>query len=450
MEIEVQPYMVKYNRAILPVALMANLELPPADADGGVFLAVRYPGGGTRLRVSNQGSGGAKGLLFKGMLKQWFTSTLEVGDHFLLRPVPGLETGPDELEIIIPETEVQPEALPNHRVVAVRPDWTDNRGLLGYYNPITESYVVTEFLRLLLDASADEQRAREEGRGPHPFFIILDEMNLARVEHYFSDFLSALESGQPIELHHNAAIEAGEDEGGIAVPRRLEIPRNVFFTGTVNVDETTYMFSPKVLDRAFTLEFNEVDLAGLGAQSSEDDHPNTPLFLTRLPATLRVLDRPKAADWVVFGELLDGELRRVVIDLNDQLESGTRHFGYRVANEIGRFVRLAAEQTDGSREALWAALDLAILQKVLPKFHGTQQELEATLENLLAFAVVGSSDRGDAEWSKLVDGWRVRRGELVREQDDDVPLPPRLPRTAAKVWRMLNRVRKQGFTAYVE
>lgn len=449
-EIEVQPYMVKYNRAILPVALMANLELPPADPDDGVFLTVRYPGGKARLRVSDQGSGGAKGLLFKGSVKQWFTDTLEVGDRFLLRPLPGLEAGLDGLEIIIPETEVQPEVLPNHRVVAVRPDWTDNRGLLGYYNPITESYVVTEFLRLLLDARADEQRAGEEGRDPHPFFVILDEMNLARVEHYFSDFLSALESGQPIELHHNPAIEAGEDEGGIAVPRRLEIPRNVFFTGTVNVDETTYMFSPKVLDRAFTLEFNEVDLSGLGADSSDASHDGTGLRLTRLPATLGMLDRPKATDWVALGELLDGELQRVVIELNDQLESGTRHFGYRVANEIGRFVGLAAQQSDDSAESLWAALDLAILQKVLPKFHGTQQELEETLGKLVAFAVAGASGETDGEWSKLADGWRLRRGELVRQQEGDTSPVPRLPRTAAKVWRMLDRVRKQGFTAYVE
>jgi 5-methylcytosine-specific restriction enzyme B len=81
-------------------------------------------------------------------------------------------------------------------------------------------------------------------------------MNLARVEHYFSDFLSAMESGEEIHLHDDPQVEEEED-----IPRRIAIPKNVFVIGTVNVDETTYMFSPKVLDRAFVLEFNDVDFS---------------------------------------------------------------------------------------------------------------------------------------------------------------------------------------------
>ncbi len=109
------------------------------------------------------------------------------------------------------------------------------------------------------------------GRDPRPFLAILDEMNLARVEHYFSDVLSAMESGEAVELHENAAVEEGETDDGVAVPRSLVLPPNLFLVGTVNIDETTYAFSPKVLDRAFTIEFNDVALSTYGQVSKNVD-----------------------------------------------------------------------------------------------------------------------------------------------------------------------------------
>ena len=85
--------------------------------------------------------------------------------------------------------------MKNYEVVAVRPDWTDGRGLLGFYNPLTRRYLATPFLRLLLDAGEEALRASRENRSPSPFFLILDEMNLARVEQYFSEFLSGARIG---------------------------------------------------------------------------------------------------------------------------------------------------------------------------------------------------------------------------------------------------------------
>ena len=105
------------------------------------------------------------------------------------------------------------------------------------------------------------RRIRNPGK---PYFVILDEMNLAKVEHYFSDFLSIMESrtpdnpeGEPVILHN---WEHSETKDGLLIPGKLHIPSNVYFTGTVNVDESTYMFSPKVLDRANVIEFNDVEL----------------------------------------------------------------------------------------------------------------------------------------------------------------------------------------------
>ena len=338
--------------------------------------------------------------------------------------------------------------LANSEVVAVRPDWTDHRGLLGYFNPITQSYVVTPFLELLLRAGDEERLAEKQGRDPNPFFAILDEMNLARVEHYFADFLSCLESDEKLHLHDDEATEEGGTETGLPIPRRLAIPGNLFFTGTVNVDESTYMFSPKVLDRAFTLELNDVDLEALGTGKLPAIEKG--LTLPGLPEQLIASTRPGADDWRAFEGLLDGDLAELVRELHAVLAATNRHFGYRVANEIGRFVKLAESQGDGSEACLSAALDLALLQKVLPKLHGTQQELEELLRDLFGFAAAGrvasEATRADRDWQ----AWRVERGHLHRAEEGQSPRSPRLPRTALKLWRMLERLRHQGFTSFIE
>jgi MoxR-like ATPase len=319
----------------------------------------------------------------------------------------------------------------SYRVVAVRPDWTDNRGLLGYYNPIIEEYTRTPFLDLLLEARRDADVAAVRGWEPRAFFIVLDEMNLARVEHYFSDFLSVMESDEEIALYDEARVSDQGEIDNEGVPSRLRIPKNIFFTGTVNVDETTYMFSPKVLDRAFTIELNEVNLEDWGrheVDGLEGEVADDTVNLVKFPGTLKFERKPSFEDWAAFGKLLHGELQRVVVGLNKLLEEKNRHFGYRSAGEIARFVRLASEQTEGEGR-LWAALDLAILQKVLPKLSGTQQELEEVLTNLLSFATSADATIDD---------------ESMEEKK------PRLPRTAGKIERMLQRLREQGFTAFIE
>ena len=122
-----------------------------------------------------------------------------------------------------------------YQIVPVGANWTDNTNIVGYYNVITEDYQSTPAYELIKNAQEDQD---------NPYFLILDEMNLSHVERYFADFLSAIESGEEIPLY-------GNNES-------LKLPDNLFIIGTVNVDETTYMFSPKVLDRANTIEFETV------------------------------------------------------------------------------------------------------------------------------------------------------------------------------------------------
>ena len=327
-------------------------------------------------------------------------------------------------------------------VVAVRPDWTDNRGLIGWHNPITNTYVLTPALKFLLRAQDEIKAARAEGRAPRPYFLVLDEMNIARVEHYLSDFLSCLESGMPLQLH---------DEAGLGVPKELWIPYNVFITGTVNVDETTYNFSPKVLDRAFTIELNRVDLRQLGQPShaAADDHV---MYLRELVPMLQEHERERHGathdDWQEFIARADGKLAEVVTDLNERLTTENRHFGYRVATEIARFTNLAAKQAGDRKETLWAALDLALMEKVLPKFHGTQQELEGVLRELFSFSVDGSSP---AAGHNVEEEWDIVGNELRPLASTNVAVDaPRLPRMALKVRRMIRRLKRQGFTSFIE
>jgi len=387
---------------------------------------------------------------FSSKFRSWFEASLATNDQIWLM-LEDKEDGEDALRVLVPATVTREEPLRNYEVVAVRPDWTDSRGLLGYYNPLTKQYTSTPLLALLLAASEECEQAETAGRAPQPFFAIFDEMNLAHVEHYFSDFLSCLESGEPLDLHQDLAVEQGEDEDAQPIPRRLAIPPNVFFTGTVNIDETTYMFSPKVLDRAFTMELSEVDLTIYGQAKPEANASPEPLRLEHLPPTFQGAVKAGALDWETFGTLDDGELRATVVEIHELLAREQRPFGYRVANEIARFVRLAAEQAGPQPGALWAALDLAILEKVLPKFHGTQLELEPLLSALLCYAVYGQADPQPAMVDGLLHDWRPERTRLsyLGQPPDEIP-NPKLPRTAAKLWRMLWRARRQGFTSFIE
>ena len=170
-----------------------------------------------------------------------------------------------------------------YKIVAVRPDWTGPDALLGYENQLSlarddgYAWVVPETLRFMLRAAKDPS---------HPYLLLLDEMNLAHVERYFADVLSGIESGE--DILPNLVETNGEWRS--ATKDRLPLPDNLFVVGTVNIDETTYMFSPKVLDRANTLEFRVLteDLNGGGAGLTEvaPGKKNLPLGSCTTPSTV--------------------------------------------------------------------------------------------------------------------------------------------------------------------
>lgn len=278
----------------------------------------------------------------------------------------------------------------SYRVIPVGADWTDNRPIVGFVNYLKTAamhdgesptpYESTSFLDLILRAS----------RSPSvPHFLILDEMNLSHVERYFADLLSAMESGEPIPLHSISTEVRTSD--GRQIPQELTFPDNVFVIGTVNVDETTYMFSPKVLDRANVLEVNveAVDVARfLGGEThlkpivrAEAGSAEALLNLSRrarsngLPGSLPTIPSMGALS----------EVSAVLADLFAIMKTRRQEFAFRTCSEILRYISIH-QFCAGSRSSDWRnALDLQILQKVLPKLHGSRRNLEALLVALATY-----------------------------------------------------------------
>ena len=196
------------------------------ERGGSIHIAVSLPDGATgSMRLNNidlSATTRALRLLFADTAtRHWLAHHANAGDVLTLD-----FDAADQARVSIVAHHGAGEAR-RRLLVPVRADWNDTRGLLGFWNPITSVYERTRCVDLLLRAQEDPER---------PYFLILDEMNLARVEYYFSDFLSAMESGEPIPLY-------SEDMGDETVPATLPLPRNVFVIGTVNVDETTHAFT---------------------------------------------------------------------------------------------------------------------------------------------------------------------------------------------------------------
>jgi len=298
-------------------------------------------------------------------------------------------------------------------VIPVKPNWTGPEDLLGYYNPIERSYQPTPFLLAL-------QAAQKEPSVLH--FICLDEMNLARVEYYFADFLSLLEqrNGSPViplytsdeERHavvENSLFLAIESEarsrsglpesasledllmndqangwlhqlGGfkdaesvllhharlrrslsalVRTPTSLLFPPNVRIIGAINVDETTHYLSPKVLDRVHVLRFRNPVLMNWEEVESEVESFD---FDMDLPLRLSAQDLGSREDYPPF-DRLDGDIAFLARLARRQLDPLGVEFGLRAIRQAANYI-LQAEIAGIERKA---ALNNVILHKLLPK-----------------------------------------------------------------------------------
>jgi energy-coupling factor transporter ATP-binding protein EcfA2 len=360
----------------------------------------------------------------------------------------------------------------SYEVVPVGADWTGNENILGYPHGLEESkYVTKQALDLI-------HRAEETPDVPH--FLILDEMNLSHVERYFADMLSGIESDEKIRLHHDEVRLAN----GRIVNSEISLPKNLFIIGTVNVDETTYMFSPKVLDRANVIEFrmDDDELASFLADPVKPDldeldgkgasfgmgfvkAASTPSFV---PADV---DRDYQAEMLLFFKVL---------------QAYGCEYGYRVAHEAARFMKFYqelgqgkvwdrsadggkgswVEKTPGGRIWFHDAFDALVVQKFLPKLNGSEAKLR---KPLWALAHLCSEVR---DWSGYPDeaSRKVRINELAKNakdkgesksKDNDSPtsIASKLvdagkqagyPLSFAKIERMWRAAQTNGFTSFAE
>lgn len=275
-----------------------------------------------------------------------------------------------------------------HAIVSVGADWTNNEKMLGYPDAVhCGKYVRPEsgVLDLVLEASSNPGR---------PYVLVLDEMNLSHVERYFADFLSAMESKGDLKLHGGKMPVDG-------VPPTVKMPENLWVIGTMNVDETTYMFSPKVLDRAQVLEF-----------------------------------RVKAEDMKAF---LDGKQSAAAEALNGffpELAKVGAEFGYRTAGEFCSYVEKAIALGSPIDEAV----DTAIMQKLLPKLHGSRRQLERPLEAL---------------WKLCLKPDGAASVETLAKAEGEIDVFPygnncKYPISGEKIARIYKNAKNNGFASYAE
>lgn len=199
-----------------------------------------------------------------------------------------------------------------------------------------------------------------------------------------------------------------------------------------------------MLDRAFTLELNTIDLDGLAGGIVRGGDLDLDRWNGRLDHRKRQAKATGSGSSSRRMVLLPTKLRRSMSCC--QITPGT--LGYRVATEVARFVKLAVEQSTDPPAAARGAVDVALLEKVLVKLHGTRQELGSILDGLLVLALLGADKKGT-----LFDpaGWSYRADEgIVVPKNELADADAVFPRSAAKLWRMCQRLRETGFTSWIE
>ena len=279
----------------------------------------------------------------------------------------------------------------NYEMLQVKPNWHDSSELIGYVSRINgEQYVVGPFLRFMVKAILDPNT---------PYFLCLDEMNLAPVEQYFAEFLSVIESRkqengkvvtdpildyEPTQAYKSLIDQLFEDDEVRAEylkeeeGKRLSIPQNLIVVGTVNMDETTFSFSRKVLDRAMTIEMNEVDLSG----GLTDRHE----IIGKLECERLIGDKVEGVDVYQDYQAVCDKAIAYLQKINEVLEGTPFKVAYRTRNEFLLYVvnnlpyRKDEEGNELSEDIVVArALDEITSMKVLSRIEGDDQKVSQEL-----------------------------------------------------------------------
>jgi energy-coupling factor transporter ATP-binding protein EcfA2 len=311
------------------------------------------------------------------------------------------------------------------KLISVRPDWSDPSDLLGYVG-LNDKFNPGPFAEFLLHANNTTE----------PCILCLDEMNLARVEHYFSDVLSLIETRKRIEgTVHTELIFSDEIFKSDNVSRhaysKLRITDNIFIFGTVNMDDSTHPFSNKVLDRANTIEFNHIDLRILPSSDFDSDYQMPRLKTSLIKSDYIRLDECLINDG---NKNLANQVIEVLIGINELLKSQNLQFGYRVRDEIIYFVTQAINHNMMSFEE---AIDFCVFQKILPKFKGSSYQLKELIIDFFEYCY------GKKFSHENVEGYNYLKMQLEIQKDY-----ARFPVTTQKIVDIMKSYEVEGYATF--
>ncbi len=308
-----------------------------------------------------------------------------------------------------------------YKMVSVRPDWSDSSDLFGHVD-LNGKFVPGAIIDFVKRAELDNS---------HPYFLCLDEMNLARVEYYLSDFLSVIETrdfqaGHIVSEPLVSGTYYGSDSSAAGKYGTVPFPENLYVVGTVNMDETTFPFSRKVLDRANTIEFSFVDLMPPAE------------WAPAVPAPLNLSNSFLKTEYLLLAQCADQQesVNAYCVELqklNRILQQANAHVGYRVRDEV-TFYLLNNKTADLLPKN--QAMDNEIIQKILPRIQGSS----ASVKNMLCelFKVCA----GDYEGQNTESDLSAKMMKVAQKSDC------KYPKSAQKIAFMVRRFEEDGFTSY--
>ena len=328
----------------------------------------------------------------------------------------------------------------NFCMIQVKPNWHDSTELFGYVSRISgkPEFVAGDFLKFVVKAWEDTEV---------PYFLCLDEMNLAPVEQYFAEYLSVIESrksadgiittdplfkkpfedrvyetnikyGEEIDWYQQLVIQltSNEDLQQQFYKEGITIPQNLFVVGTVNMDETTFSFSRKVLDRAMTIEMNEVDLyGGLDEEGSEIGFIGNSIIGTAA----------EGKDVYAENKELCNQVIAYLEKVNNVLDKTPFKIAYRTRNEF--LLYAVNRQLLDKDSQLWQTLDEMTSMKILSRIEGDSERTKEPLNALKALVE-----------ENLLN--QIPEPEEGKEKAKSI--------TAPKIKEMLEKLEKQGYTSY--
>jgi hypothetical protein len=366
------------------------------------------------------------GFIFQPWQIASYVTALRTKSFVILAGVTG--TGKSKLPQLVAEATGAEAVL-----IPVRPDWTDSSDVLGYQD-LQSHFRPGPLLEI----------AAEAMRNPRKNHIaIIDEMNLARVEHYFAEVLSQIENRKPSAKggFQSACLLIHQLAGNDVRWNEVCLPPNLAIVGTVNMDESAHGFSRKVLDRAFTIELSDIDLDRWGTKGQGAEYHQPWPVTAWWPEGIRLglvdaTDKGKK-------DMINSTISRLN-ELNRLLIHAQLQIGYRTRDEIVLFILHASEVQDHFITKTGQAVDpfdLAVVMKVLPRIIGGSGAIRRLLLELLGWTYEGSLLKEEEEASAVMSSWESQdRGGEIGEAT--------YPRSCARLCLMWDRLQNEGFTSF--